>query len=88
MGGKTRYKYCVPDHCDESRYSFESQWQNDPNYLEYIAEDAAENYHDSHDGWESVWSLTFEIFLEGGKSLGEFVVDLEARPHFSATAKD
>jgi len=52
---------------------------------EYIAEDAAQDYFDNHDGWESTWPLTFIILDENLNELGQFVIEMEAVPQFWAT---
>jgi len=51
---------------------------------EYIAEDAAEDYHSNHDGWESSWPVKIEVF-NGTRSLGVFEVEREMEPVFRAT---
>jgi hypothetical protein len=52
-----------------------------------MAEDAAQDYFDNHDGWESTWPLTFVILDEDLNELGSFVVEMEAVPQFWATKK-
>lgn len=37
--------------------------------LEIAAEDAADDYHNRHDGWEATWPLTFAIFQTTGPRL-------------------
>lgn len=49
----------------------------------YIAEEAAEDYYENHDGWESSWPLKIEVF-SGFRSLGKFLVCIEHVPSFSA----
>lgn len=63
-------------------FKFKSEFR--PDDPEWIAEDAAEDFHSNHDGWESSWPVTIEISYEG-KILGRFSVDMEARPHFTAS---
>ncbi|EMK7762503.1 TPA: hypothetical protein ACJIYU_004434 [Yersinia enterocolitica] len=51
---------------------------------EFLAAIAAEDYWERFDGWESNWPLSFEIFIDG-VSAGNFSVDMEQQPTFSAT---
>ena len=46
-----------------------------------VAEEAAQDYWDNCDGWESNWPNTFEIFSDG-KSVGKFRVQMESTPTF------
>ena len=62
-------------------YTIETNWDKDE--LEYIAEAAAEDFHDNHDGWDHKWPLEFVIADETGQ-LGIFKVYIEARPEFDA----
>lgn len=78
-----RYTYCRPDYCEDSRYRFTSIW--DAETLEYLAEDAAEDFHNNHDGWESEWPLTFNIYDTDDNLLGTCTVDREHNPTFSAS---
>ena len=54
-----------------------------------VAEDAAEDYHDNHDGWESSsWPVEITLYeTQDGPALGVFEVDREAQPVFMATLK-
>jgi len=54
---------------------------------EQIAQDAAEDYWDNHDGWESHWPLNIELFIDA-KSVGVFEVEMETVPTFSANKKE
>jgi hypothetical protein len=58
--------------------------EEDPAWM--IAEQAAEDYHANHDGWEDYCPLEFSIWLEDGTPLGTFSIELEAVPTFSASA--
>ena len=77
--GKHEYKFTAGD--SDHRFTVMSDYL--PRDPEWIAEDAAEQYHNEHDGWESRWPITFEVF-DGEKSLGRFQVELEAEPVFRA----
>ena len=48
-----------------------------------LAEEAAEDHFDNHDGWESDWPLEIEVFKDK-VSLGKFSVELERNPCFYA----
>lgn len=78
------YSYCVVDQCEESRYKFGSSWDRDS--PEYLAEDAADNFHHLHDGWECDWPLTFRVFDTDGQKIGDFEIDRDMSPVFSATS--
>lgn len=54
-----------------------------PIETEWLAETAAQDLWDNHDGWEAIWPITFQIFHKG-QSLGKFMVDMEAEPVFYA----
>jgi hypothetical protein len=41
-----------------------------------LAQDAALDYFDNHDGWESSWPLDIELFVDG-ESVGVFAVEME-----------
>lgn len=53
-------------------------------YITDICEEAADNFHDHHDGWESSWLIVFEIFLDGA-SMGKCEVEREYEPAFVAS---
>lgn len=63
-----------PRHIDE----LTSEWE-----LECLSQDAALDYFDNHDGWESEWPLDIELFIDG-ESVGVFAVEMEHVPRFSA----
>ena len=65
----------------EAEYEVETRWSLDS--LEYIAEDAAEDYYVKRDGWESSWPLEIELFNKG-ESLGVFEVGMEHVAVFQA----
>jgi hypothetical protein len=52
--------------------------------LQDAAEEAADDYHSNHDGWEASWPQV--ICVEQDGKTGRFSVDREARPHFMASA--
>lgn len=61
-----------PQNIDEST----DEW-----YLESLAQDAALDYFENHDGWESSWPMDIELFADG-KSVGIFAVEMEQVPRF------
>jgi hypothetical protein len=53
----------------------------------YIAQDAADDYHSNHDGWESSWPIKFTVQLQDGTERS-FNVDRDYDPvFFAAEAK-
>lgn len=90
MTTKHHYRYGVIIYGDKSQlakpqFDVESTWTSeDP---AYIAEDAAEDFHSEHDGWECKWPLTFDIF-DGPTHLGRFQIEREYNPEFSAEPVD
>ena len=75
---KNIFRYFV----EGETFTLRTPW--DINTLEYVAEDAAQDYFDNHDGRESSWPLAFAIFDESFNELGRYVVDMEAVPQFWA----
>jgi hypothetical protein len=68
-------------HVFETHYDFE----DDPDWLPEIAEEAAEHDHSECDGWESTWPRFFAIFNMEEEQLGVFSVEREAEPVFAAS---
>ena len=53
--------------------------------LNFIAKEAANDWHYNHDGWEhSSWPVEFKLCDEKEKVLGTFSVDRDVEPVFSA----
>ena len=79
--------YTVPEHCADSYYSFNASWAIKEDFQKtYVAQEAAENYWDNHDGWESTWPLEICIYnKEEGELLYSCRVDVEYVPSFGAT---
>ena len=85
MSKTYQYRYSVED-CDfDNSYKLESNWGLE--CPDYIAEDAADNYHSCHDGWENSWPLDISVFKEDGTLIGTFEVERETVPSFSASEK-
>lgn len=58
--------------------------ETDNYILQNTATEAAEDFHNNHDGWDvSSWPLTFRI-IQDGKTVGDVEVDRETVPHFYA----
>ena len=51
---------------------------------EYLAQNAAEDYHSNHDGWEASWPLEITLFREDETTIGVFDVDRDVEPVFIA----
>lgn len=75
----TRAETMGPDDYHEIQSNFDPSCDGD-----WIAEQAAEDYHSHHDGWESSWPITLVISNRDGSIIGEYTVDREAVPRFSA----
>lgn len=73
------YQYYLPDYCGSvaDPYSFKA---HAPWSAEELAQDAAEDFHSNHDGWECKWPLEFCVLLDG--KWYSFTVDREAVPSF------
>jgi len=80
------YKYVRTGHGStlKNAMEFESAWVGKDS-AEYIAEDAAEDYFENHDGWESSWPQSFQIWTEDDEDYGVFEVEMEHEPVFSAS---
>ena len=50
----------------------------------WTAQEAAEDYHNNHDGWEAIWPLTFVILDDGGNEKARYSVEREYDPVFYA----
>ncbi len=83
MSKTKEFGYCViyDDEDLVPDFTFDSNsWNPD---IEYLAEDAAEDYYDNHDGYEGDWPVKFAIF-DGDKLVGKCEVELGHKPTFSA----
>ena len=91
-----RYKYAVHDRNDltnpedrfdlVSKFDAENSWSEDARRWDrqFVAQDAGDNFHWEHDGWESQYPITLSIFRTDGVLLGVFEVDREVVPQFHA----
>ncbi len=82
-----RYKYIVEDFGEthDDAQEFSSNWDISVN-PGFVAEDAAQDLFDNHDGWEASWPLVIVLLSVTGHGLGRFRVELEHQPAFSSTA--
>lgn len=55
------FNYCVDDTGYEG--TVETVWTEED--LEYVVQEAAEDFHANHDGWESSWPLQISILKDG-----------------------
>lgn len=55
--------------------------------LGYVAEQAADDFHSEHDGFECSWPREFKILGPDDAVLGTFEVDRDVEPVFSAVEK-
>jgi len=86
------WTYKIPEECDESIYQVPKQrrilsdelFEYNPDQPQYAARSAGENDYHNHEGWDSDWPKTFELFYKG-ESKGLFSVNAEPDIHISAT---
>lgn len=76
---KNKYRYSIDYRGDFDFESFLSPEDGD-----LLAKTAAEDFHNHHDGWESSWPITFEIFGSDGDLIGVYSVERQAVPEFTA----
>jgi hypothetical protein len=83
---KNAFKYKVNEsEFDKWAFDLETIW--DKENLPGVAEDAADDFHSNHDGWENSWPCEFYIFDVDGNLLGVYVVERESSPIFIASEK-
>ena len=70
----------------EDAVQFEGIWDGVES-LDTLAVDAAEHLWNYCDGWESVWPLVLELYING-TSQGQFKINMEYSPYFSAAKCD
>ena len=83
---KTIYYSTSDDHDSRFKLSLASPVDiTRPIEQEDIAEEAADDYHDRHDGWESGWPLEIALYAsEDGVELARFKVVRDYRTEFTA----
>ena len=83
MTTRTVWYRCVT-HCGESFHKLKTTRDS---FDRWMAQDAARDYHNAHDGWEASWPLEFSLHeREGGPEITRFEVQREAEPVFYAAA--
>jgi hypothetical protein len=81
VSAKTIWYRCLADG-DESFCEFET---TEDDFDIFMAQEAAQDYWDNHDGWEASWPLEFSLHeTEGGAEVARFAVQMEAEPVFYA----
>jgi hypothetical protein len=81
------YYYSVDGEEFDNSYRFTSNLQPSGG-ISWIVEQAAENYHLNHIGWERSWPIDFTLYLKDGTKLGTFSVEREYEPCFYAQEKE
>lgn len=81
---KRKVKYWLPEHGQTVEDGYEVETDSD--IPRWIAQDAADDYHSEHDGWESRWPLTIALQLEDGTQK-QFEVECDYDPVFTAREK-
>jgi hypothetical protein len=77
-------KYYVVGVNDETDpYVFESKL-TETHWGPYIAQDAAQDFFDNHDGTEDAWPLVFVLLRDDGTEFSRCKVGWEAVPQFWA----
>jgi len=81
----TVYRYYVPDDGQTTDDCFEFElpgnWDEEPNH---IASEAADDYFNEHDGWDSAWPRDIVVFLTDGREV-RCSVSMETEPVFYAS---
>jgi hypothetical protein len=80
--------YSVGDHECASRHPI-SAWPtadlSESGDAKLVAQDAAEDFHANHDGWEAVWPVVINLHeAEDGPSVCRLEVERESVPEFIA----
>jgi len=78
-----KYFYSIDDSgdCYEIKTIFDIKEDS-----EWVAQEAAEDYHSNHDGWEDTWPLNISLHLsEEYDPVCTLKVELEFEPSFSAS---
>ena len=74
------YRYVINDESFELR----SDW-NSENH-EYVAQDAAQDYYENHDGFESDWPIEIDVFDRDHNhnwvKIGTHSIDVVTEPNF------
>jgi hypothetical protein len=77
------YRYRRPETMGtDDYYEFKSNF--DESDGQWLAEAAAEHYHNHCDGWEACWPITIVLQRQDGSEFGVYDVDREVVPEFRA----
>lgn len=82
----TKMYYSRADYGDSAcRYEFDAINDVDIENVRYLAQEAAQDYHNNRDGWESKWPLEFVLYkTKEGPEFARMFVELEYEPSFYA----
>lgn len=83
---KNKFRYWLPEHGGSVNdyYTFETNFDKEDG--DWLAEAAAENFHDNHDGWDYSWPVVI-VVADELDVIGIFSVEREAVPEFTAYEK-
>lgn len=70
-------------HVESSRIRFHAGQKTYGGRWSLIADELAEDYHSSHDGWEASWPLQLRIYSDGAE-VARFEIEREYEPTFMA----
>jgi hypothetical protein len=89
---KINIKYQIDE--DDLKFAFDLEFNRersgilDEDDVENMAEMAAEDFFNNHDGWEENWPKDIFIYNDSGHLMGVCCTQIEAHPVFSATIKN
>lgn len=76
-----KIQYSVRDY--EHRFDLDTDGSFDFEDGKRLAEIAAADFHNEHDGWERKWPIAFTLYGDGAV-IGTFDVELDVEPSFMA----
>lgn len=80
-----KYKYFLPERGETADDCYEVELATDwDDRLDWVAEEAAQDYHDCHDGRERRWPIDITVIRKDGKQ-ERYSVYRESQPVFSAS---
>ena len=77
-----KYFYSVGDKDFNDAFEIEVKYQYIDYSVEDVAEEAAEDYYDNHDGWEATWPQTIHVWNDKEEYLGAADVHVEYQSSF------
>lgn len=81
------FNYLVFESCADTRYKLTSDWnldEADRHILEAVAQEAADDFGENHDGHELTWPVMLRLEKLDGTVLGDFEVYREMEPRYTA----